>query len=40
MDREYHALVIRELGEGAGYRRPTQPRAAQVTRESPAPTST
>ena len=36
MDREYHALPIRELGEGAGYRRPTQPKAAQVTRESPA----
>ncbi len=36
MDREYHALPIRELGEGAGYRRPTQPQAARVTRESPA----
>jgi len=36
MDREYQALPIRELGEGAGYRRPTQPPAAQVTRESPA----
>ena len=36
MDREYHALPIRELGEGAGYRRPTQPQASQVTRESPA----
>jgi hypothetical protein len=36
MDREYQALPIRELGEGAGYRRPTQPPATQVTRESPA----
>jgi len=36
MDREYDALPIMELGEGAGYRRPTQPEAAQVTRESPA----
>jgi CBS domain-containing protein len=36
MDREYHALPIRELGEGAGYRRPTQPQPALVTRESPA----
>ena len=36
MDREYHALPLRELGEGAGYRRPTQPKAAQVTRESSA----
>ena len=34
MEREYHALPIGELGEGAGYRRPTQPKAAQVTRES------
>jgi CBS domain-containing protein len=36
MDREYHALPIRELGEGAGYRRPTQPQPARVARESPA----
>ena len=36
MEREYYALPIGELGEGAGYRRPTQPKAAQVTRESPA----
>jgi len=36
MDREYHALPIRELGEEAGYRRPTQPQAARVTPESPA----
>ena len=34
MDREYQALPIHELGEGAGYRRPTQPKAAQVTVES------
>jgi CBS domain-containing protein len=36
MDRKYQALPIRELGEGAGYRRPTQPQAARVTLESPA----
>ena len=36
MDREYHALPIQELGEGAGYRRPTQAKAMQVTHESPA----
>ena len=36
MEREYHVLPIGELGEGAGYRRPTQPKATQVTRESPA----
>jgi CBS domain-containing protein len=36
MEREYHALPIRELGEGAGYRRPTQAQAVLVTRESPA----
>jgi CBS domain-containing protein len=36
MDREYHVLPIMELGEGAGYRRPTQPRVTRVTRESPA----
>jgi len=36
MDREYQALPIIELGEGAGYRRPTQPELAQITRESPA----
>ncbi|HTP61440.1 MAG TPA: CBS domain-containing protein [Burkholderiales bacterium] len=36
MDREYHALKILELGEGAGYRRPTQPKSARVTHESPA----
>ena len=36
MDREYQVLPIMELGEGAGYRRPTQPVAARVTRDSPA----
>ncbi len=36
MDREYHPLPIRELGDGAGYRRPIQAQAARVTRESPA----
>jgi CBS domain-containing protein len=36
MDRKYQALPIRELGEGGGYRRPTQPQAARVTLESPA----
>lgn len=36
MDREYHALPIRELGAGAGFRRPTQARAAKVSIESPA----
>ena len=25
MERDYQSLPIRELGEGAGYRRPTQP---------------
>jgi hypothetical protein len=36
MDRQYQAIPIIELGAGAGYRRPTQARAARVTRESPA----
>lgn len=36
MDRQYHPLPIRELGEGAGFRRPTQPGAGRVTLESPA----
>lgn len=36
MDRQYQALPIRELGAGAGVRRPQQPRPARVTRESPA----
>jgi CBS domain-containing protein len=36
MDRQYQALPIRELGDGAGFRRPTQPPAARVTLESSA----
>ena len=36
MDRQYPALPIRELGDGAGLRRPTQPHAARVDLESPA----
>jgi CBS domain-containing protein len=36
LDRDYHALPIRELGAGAGFRRPTQSQAARVTPESPA----
>lgn len=36
MDRQFRALPIRELGEGAGYRRPTQAEAVRVTPESPA----
>jgi CBS domain-containing protein len=36
MDRQYEALSIRELGAGAGFRRPTQPPAARVSIESPA----
>ena len=36
MDRQYPALPIRELGDGAGLRRPTQPHAARVGLESPA----
>ncbi|HUN70530.1 MAG TPA: CBS domain-containing protein [Burkholderiales bacterium] len=36
MDRKFHALPIRELGEDAGFRRPTQPQPARVTLESPA----
>jgi CBS domain-containing protein len=36
MDRDYYALPIRELGAGAGFRRPAQAQAARVTRESPA----
>jgi hypothetical protein len=36
MDRQFQALPIRELGPGAGMRRPRQPQAACVTRESPA----
>lgn len=36
MDRQYQALPIHELGDGAGFRRPTQAHAARVTLESPA----
>jgi CBS-domain-containing membrane protein len=36
MQREFQALPIRELGEQAGYRRPTQPQAVRVTPGSPA----
>jgi len=36
MDRQYPALPIRELGDGAGLRRPTQPHASGVDLESPA----
>ncbi|MGH8686087.1 MAG: CBS domain-containing protein [Burkholderiales bacterium] len=36
MERQYHALPIRELGPGAGFRRPQQARPARVSRESPA----
>jgi CBS domain-containing protein len=36
MDRQYEALSIRELGAGAGCRRPTQAPAARVSIESPA----
>src|ERR687891_1610979 len=36
MDRDYDALPIRELGAGAGFRRPTQAAAAKVSIESPA----
>ena len=36
MDREFYALPIRELGAGAGFRRPTQPQAVRVSKESPA----
>lgn len=36
MDRQYQGLPIRELGAGAGLRRPRQPQAARVTLESPA----
>src|SRR5918994_3530722 len=36
MDRDYEGLPIRELGAGAGFRRPTQPQAAKVSVDSPA----
>jgi CBS domain-containing protein len=36
MDRHYEALPIRELGAGAGFRRPTQAQAAKVSTESAA----
>jgi hypothetical protein len=36
MERDYHALPIRELGSGAGFRRPTHAQAAKVSIESPA----
>ncbi len=36
MERQYQALPIRELGEGAGFRRPTQARPVRVGLESPA----
>ena len=36
MDREYQALPLRDLGSGAGFRRPTQPPPGRVTLESPA----
>src|SRR3989338_2415666 len=37
MDRDYHALPIRELGAGAGFRRPAQAQAARGAGGSPAP---
>lgn len=36
MERDFHALPLRELGAQAGFRRPTQPRASGVTLASPA----
>jgi CBS domain-containing protein len=36
MDRQFQPLPIRELGAGAGFRRPIQPQAARVTLDSPA----
>jgi CBS domain containing-hemolysin-like protein len=36
MDREFDPLPIRELGAGAGFRRPTQALVARVTPDSPA----
>src|ERR671918_2986177 len=36
MEREYEAMALRELGAGAGFRRPTHAQAAKVSIESPA----
>ena len=36
MEREYHPLPLRQLGAGAGFRRPTQRQAARVTAASSA----
>src|SRR6476661_8531736 len=36
MEREFDPLPIRELGAGAGFRRPTQAEVARVTQASPA----
>ena len=36
MEREFDPLPIRELGAGAGFRRPNQAEAARVTPDSPA----
>ena len=36
MDRDFQPLPIRELGAGAGFRRPMQPQAPRVSAESPA----
>ena len=36
MQREFDPLPIRELGSGAGFRRPTQSQASRVSAESPA----
>jgi CBS domain-containing protein len=36
VDREYHPLPLRELGTGAGFRRPTQLRVTRVPLESAA----
>ena len=36
MERSFDALPIRELGAGAGFRRPTQAQAGRVTEDGPA----
>lgn len=36
MEREYQPLPMRELGTGAGFRRPTHPAAQRVSLDSPA----